>query len=331
MPVTTVRGVPMKSTKSLLVFGLCLFGLIAVVAVFKKKDSDTNPFNPGPIEISLDIDTPSPAFATSPATANNTAETEGTNRIAMLFNTSEPKLPFVETIRYSSKVPWLSGRPAWIVDYANHFDTTRHFIARSLNGAPNYMKQDVRNGDHFNVLRSDKDIQFRLVVDIETSHMRFYAYEGNQNERTLLKTYLVGLGRLTNETTSGSLTPMGQYELGKRVAVYKPKMYGPYLGKKTEMVQVFGSRWIPFERAVANNTAPAKGYGIHGVPWDYDEETKKFKQRNESIGKYESDGCIRMKTDDVEELYAIIVTKPTVIDIVKSFDDAKLPGAEATY
>jgi len=43
---------------------------------------------------------------------------------------------------------------------------------------------------------------------------------------------------------------------------------------------------------------------------------------------YYSDGCIRLATPDMEELFAVIVTKPTVIEIVKDFNDARLPGTE---
>ncbi|MBS0654779.1 MAG: L,D-transpeptidase, partial [Verrucomicrobia bacterium] len=39
-----------------------------------------------------------------------------------------------------------------------------------------------------------------------------------------------------------------------------------------------------------------------------------------SLGKYESDGCIRMQTKDVEELFAIVSTRETIVEIVPAFE-----------
>src|ERR1700733_8691101 len=45
----------------------------------------------------------------------NTAQTTPkVDRISQLFTTGPNKLPIVETITYSSQVPWLKGRPAWV-------------------------------------------------------------------------------------------------------------------------------------------------------------------------------------------------------------------------
>lgn len=249
--------------------------------------------------------------------------------IYQLFNKGEPKLPFVETITYKSRVPWVKGRPAWLSDYADHYKTSRHFIARSLNGKSDYIKQDISEGDSFNVLRMDKNIQFHLLIDISRCKMWFYAIDMDTKERTLLKTYRVGLGRLDGQRASGLLTPLGKYSLGCKVAIYRPKIEGFYNGKKIEMIRVFGSRWIPFEKEISNCTAPAKGLGIHGVPW-VQTSTGGLAEDSSSIGKYESDGCVRLATDDVEELFAIVITKPTVIELVKDFFEAKLPGVESS-
>jgi hypothetical protein len=48
----------------------------------------------------------------------------------------------------------------------------------------------------------------------------------------------------------------------------------------------------------------------------------------EKIGKYDSDGCIRLASEDIEEIFAIILTKPTVVELVKDYTQAKLPGRE---
>lgn len=251
------------------------------------------------------------------------------DRMYQLFTTGPTKLPIVETITYSSSVPWLKGRPAWIADYATYYATSRHFIARSLNGKPDYFSQKVSTGSRFNVFSKDKKIQFYLLIDISRCKMGFYYLDLDTNERVLLKTYRVGLGRLDPRKPSGSMTPVGKYSLGSKIAVYKPGTTGFFHDQKIEMIRVFGTRWIPFDEELDRCTAPAKGYGIHGVPWIEDTAKEgRLVENRECIGAYDSDGGIQMAAEDMEEIYSIVITRPTVVDIVKDFHDAKLPGVE---
>lgn len=168
------------------------------------------------------------------------------NYIESFFDPAAIKFPIVETITYERRVPWLKGKFAWVSDYASHYKTSKHFIARSLNKKADYFTQDVRNGDSFNVLRTDKNFHFYLLVDVSLCKMWFYYVDEDLNERTLVKTYRVGLGRLDDKKESGSLTPVGKYKLGEKIAVYKPGTMGYFNNAKTEMVSVFGTRWIPF-------------------------------------------------------------------------------------
>ena len=71
----------------------------------------------------------------------------------------------------------------------------------------------------------------------------------------------------------------------------------------------------------------ARGFGIHGVPWIENGQNELIPDES-SLGKFESDGCIRLANADMEELFAIIITKPTTVEIVKDFHLAKLPGVE---
>lgn len=242
------------------------------------------------------------------------------NRIEELFNKVGAKLPIVETITYKSRVSWQKGRPAWLSDYANHYQTSRHFIARSLNGKPDYFKQDLAEGERFNVLRKDKNFRFYLAVDLSRCKMWFYYDDLDANQRVLLKVYSVGLGRIDETAASGLLTPIGKYSLGNKIAIYKPKMMGPYHGKQIEMIGVFGSRWIPFEKEVGDCSLPAKGFGLHGMPWTLTASGERVEDRS-SLGKYQSDGCIRLASEDIEELFAIIITKATLIEIVKHYKE----------
>jgi lipoprotein-anchoring transpeptidase ErfK/SrfK len=248
------------------------------------------------------------------------------DNIDFLFTTDIAKLPFVETITYTSRVPWLSGRPAWIADYAAHYETTRHFIARSLNKKNDYFTQKVSPGDRFNVLK--KDVSFHLLIDLNRSQMRFYAIDEKENKRYLLKAYNVGLGRKEAKKSSGLLTPKGKFLLGSKVAIYKPGTMGYFQDKQIEMLRVFGTRWMPFEKEVENCTEGAKGFGIHGAPWFNDVGTSDLTEDRDKIGKYESDGCIRLFSEDIEELFAIIISKPTTVELVSDFSEATLPGEE---
>lgn len=323
----------MNLPKLLAFVAFFLFGLIGTIAFFKKgaTDSEVQPLPSAPIEIVLEENTPSfspvPLSVSPPAVVaakekpvENQEERELPNadRIHELFNRHDPRLPIVETVVYKSHVPWQKGRPAWLSDYASHYSTSRHFIARSLNGKPDYFKQDVAEGGVFNVFRQDKNIEFYLLVDSSRCRLWFYYVDADKKERTLLKTYPVCLGRPDASKASGLLTPIGKYSLGDRIAVYKPKVTGMHQGKKIEMLSVFGTRWIPFEKELGLCTEPAKGFGIHGTPI-LPSGDGTYSDQSSGIGKYESDGCIRLSTEDMEEIYAIVVTKPTTIEIVPDF------------
>lgn len=329
---------------------IILFGLVvgAVVLKGKKNSSETVVTSGGtPIEVALDLEQnvapakpvqkenkPAPVVVATPEpkvtqtqVAQSSSELPDADRIHLLFDTHGPKLPFIETLSYKSRVDWMKGRPAWLSDYAGHYKTSRHFIARSLNGKADYFKQDIGNGDRFNVFKLNTDLTFYLVIDTSRCKMWFYSFTPSNNERYLLKSYDVSLGRLDNSSQSGLLTPLGRFTLGDKVAIYKPKTMGMFNGAKAEMIKIFGTRWIPFESEFEDATAPAKGFGIHGVPWVSNKEGN-LAEDVSSLGKYESDGCIRLSSKDIEELFAIIITKPTTVELVRDFAEAHLPGVE---
>ncbi len=326
----------------LILFTLVLFLVIGVAAYVKKNGQPASTAVVStPIEIPLTSEIPAAiaaeAVSEKPSSNFNEAlyprSAEGlpqADRMNELFLVGGRLLPIVETITYKSRVAWQKGRPAWVSDYASHYNTSRHFIARSLNGKPDYLKQDVADGSKFNVFNPEKNFDFYLLVDLSRAKMWFYYVDNDTQDRVLLKTYDVGVGRPDSGRASGFLTPLGKYSLGSRIAVYQPGMMGPHNGQKTELVRVFGTRWIPFDKELSNTTAPARGYGLHGVPWVAD-ETGHLAPDESSVGKYESDGCIRLATKDIEELYSIIVTKPTSIEIVQDYYEAQLPGREKTY
>ncbi len=238
--------------------------------------------------------------------------------IGRLFQIGQTEFPFIETVIYSRRVPWFKEGAAWIVDYANYYQTSRHLIGRSLNGGRNYDDQRVSNGDRFNVFKKDYKVRFRLVVDTSRCLMWVYCIDDEAGTKTLLKRYPVGLGRQDPSHPSGLLSPLGTYTLGKNFATFRKESMGIHNGERKELIRVFGTRWIPFGQEVKECSAPATGLGLHGCPWvpvEGDESAGLVEDRS-GLGGYKSDGCIRLATDDMEELFSIIITKPTEISIV---------------
>lgn len=313
---------------------VALFSILGVVGWLKKEpksvQEETAQEIPlaqasSPLEaVSNPIIDLSPVHASIPNPAEDLPEAD---LIPQLFALDDSKLPIVETVSFTSRVPWLKGRPAWIADYAAHYETSRHFIARSLNRKLDYITQKVSPGDRFNVFKKEKEISFHLLVDLSRCSMWFYYIDKGANERVLLKKYRVGVGRVDSGKASGYATPVGKYEIGDKIAIYKPGTTGFFQEKKTEMIQVFGTRWIPFEKTLDGCTEPAKGLGLHGAP-SLTDANGQIGEDQSKIGKQATDGCILLSTEDMEELFAILITKPTVVELVKDFHEAKLPGNE---
>lgn len=329
----------MSFPKFLVLVALFMFGAIAVVSLLKGKKEDVQNYSTEPVELALNeenVEEDKPELAKervievvteNTLVPQNSEGLPSANRGREFFAVRGAKFPIVETITYTSRVDWLKGRPAWLSDYSSHYKTSRHFIAHSLNGKADYFKQNVSEGDRFNVLNPDKNINFYLLVDLSRSKMWFYYLDLDTNERVLVKTYPLSLGRFDPLRASGSLTPVGKYSLGDRVAIYSPGKKGLYNGQQIEMIEVFGSRWIPFDEEISACTEPAKGLGVHGLPWSR-KNNAEFGQDIAMLGKYSSDGCVRLAKDDMEELFAIIISRPTIIELVRDFHDAVLPGEE---
>lgn len=342
----------MAVARIFVIASVALFGTIGAVAIVKKSQAKKSEANKSvqsqPIEINLESFQSGPVKAVQieqkiaveqPAAANDAStrapatrlkpEIPEYDRVELLFKKNSP-LPIVQTIAYKSHVSWKSGRSAWLVDYASHYKTHLHFIARSMNGRADYQPKAATDGQNFNVLASNINFYFYLVIDLSRCKLWLYAVMPDTQERVPLKTYRVGLGRLDNGKTSGALTPIGKYQLGSRIAVFQPKMMGNHRGKRVELITVFGTRWIPFEKELDGCSEPAKGYGIHGTPWQINSEGG-LADTTAGLGKYESDGCIRLSAQDIEEIFSIVSTHNTIVELVPEFEMAKLPGKEKIY
>jgi hypothetical protein len=236
--------------------------------------------------------------------------------------------PIIETIRYKSKVAWKPKRSAWLIDYSHHYKTPLDFIYRSLSGRLDYKPVTVSENDQFNVFRNDLNFRFHLVVSFSSLKMRLYYVIPGERRVVFLKSYPVCLGRKEGDHTSGSLTPTGIYSLGSRVGVFRPRMMGMYKGKKVELISVFGTHWIPFDKEIEGCSEPAKGLGIHGTPWKRNSNSKDLEEDDSSLGKFESDGCIRLSKKDIEELFAIVSARTAYVEIVPDFQQSKLLRGE---
>jgi lipoprotein-anchoring transpeptidase ErfK/SrfK len=129
----------------------------------------------------------------------------------------------------------------------------------------------------------------RIVVSL-INH-KLVLFEGER----VLRVYDVAVGKRSTPS------PQGKFAIINRVP--NPTWYGPGTVVAPGKSNPLGSRWMGLS---------AKGYGIHGtnVPT--------------SIGKAASHGCIRMRKDDLEELFAMVtvgtvvelVDEPTVVSVV---------------
>ena len=125
-----------------------------------------------------------------------------------------------------------------------------------------------------------------------------FAIEVSKSANTLLLT-LNGefFKRYPVCTGAGGKTPSGTYQIV--VKTEKPDWWTngqkiPYGDKRN----ILGTRWMGME---ATGSTPRKeGLGIHGT-WD-----------EASIGTSTSDGCIRMRNADVEEIFTLIPRNPHV-------------------
>jgi LysM repeat protein len=95
----------------------------------------------------------------------------------------------------------------------------------------------------------------------------------------VIKTYDVATGK-------NNSTPIGEFTVKDKLT--DPVWYNKGIAIPPDSPEnVLGTRWLGL-------TTPEPGYGIHGTT------------EPESIGYQSTEGCVRMRNDDVEELYSII-------------------------
>ncbi len=123
--------------------------------------------------------------------------------------------------------------------------------------------------------------KFSLVVDKSQNTM---ILKGGEE---VLKTYVVATGQ-------NNCTPVGVFKVTDKLVKptwYKAGAVVPYGSPQN----VLGTRWIGLSK---------KGYGIHGTP------------EPEKLGRQITAGCVRMRNDEVEELFGFVLpgTEVTIVD-----------------
>jgi len=124
--------------------------------------------------------------------------------------------------------------------------------------------------------------KFNIIIDKSQNILTL------KNGQDIVKTYRVSTGK-------NSCTPVGTFTVTNKIIdpPWYPSTGGMIPAKDPK--NVLGSRWIGISK---------QGYGIHGTT------------DPESIGKSVTEGCVRLKNSDVEELYSIVPpgTEVVIVD-----------------
>ncbi len=161
-----------------------------------------------------------------------------------------------------------------LIRIASKYNTNYEFIVR-IN---NKHRTSIRVGERLKILKGDVTV----LVD-KSDYTLTLLLDGH-----FIKQYPVGTGK-------SDKTPEGKFIIDNKLV--NPVWYssdGIYQFGDPE--NVLGTRWIGFE-----DKKGLYGYGIHGTT------------DPNSIGKEMSNGCIRLRNEDVEDLFDYVKPKLTVV------------------
>jgi LysM repeat protein len=141
-------------------------------------------------------------------------------------------------------------------------------------------------------------------AQIDKSDYRMDLYvEDPDGLRIYLKSYTVGLGEFDS-------TPIGKWIVkpGSKVGPANggPSWVNPRTGERYDRNDPdipIGEYWMALE-GIDDNTRDKKGYGIHAT------------NDQDSIGRQESMGCIRMRDEDVDQVFYTLFEGSSIIEIV---------------
>src|SRR3989338_772150 len=138
----------------------------------------------------------------------------------------------------------------------------------------NHLTKDViRPGMKFKIIKG----KFSILIDKSDNKLKLFC------DDELIKTYSVTTG-------ANNSTPIGTFTIEMKLE--NPTWYTTgAIVPPNSPENVLGTRWMGFS---------IPEYGIHGTT------------EPEAIGKQTSKGCVRMRNEEVEELYDIVPLKTTV-------------------
>jgi hypothetical protein len=137
---------------------------------------------------------------------------------------------------------------------------------------------------------------FHAVV--HKAEFRLDLYMGNGDERVFVRSYTVGLGEF-------DATPEGVFAVRANSKLINPEWTNPRTGEHfyaDDPNNPIGERWIGLV-GVSENIRDLSGYGIHGTI------------DPQSIGAMKSMGCVRMKSDDVNTIYELLMENVSRVEI----------------
>jgi len=191
----------------------------------------------------------------------------------------------------------------------NKLDELNAELVFSQEPSPDAFIYVVRPGDTLIGIASKYNTNYEFIVRINNKHRtsikvgeRLKILKGNvtvlvdKSDYTLtllldgrfIKQYPVGIGK-------SDKTPVGKFIVDNKLI--NPVWYSPDgIYQFGDPNNILGTRWIGFE-----DKNGLYGYGIHGTT-DPD-----------SIGKKMSNGCIRLRNEDVEDLFDYVKPKLTVV------------------
>lgn len=195
-------------------------------------------------------------------------------RVVQVLSSANTKLLLTDIPFPGRKINYVCKSTDYLQNIASAHNTSIELIQVSNN-----MKSvdcSVWEGRVFRIYKG----AWRIRISKKT--LLLYLYDGDK----LFKIYHVGIGRENR-------TPEGAFIV--RSKIKEPTWYAPggkiipYSGTHN----VIGSRWISLAPEAGTDNG-LLGYGIHGT------------SDPDSIGKSVSNGCVRMRNAEVEELFMII-------------------------
>ncbi|MBI4717577.1 MAG: L,D-transpeptidase family protein [Planctomycetes bacterium] len=147
-------------------------------------------------------------------------------------------------------------------------------------------KHRIRAGQTIKVVRGP----FRAMVDKGEFTLDLYLGD------TFVRSYRVGLG-------ADDSTPTGEWQVGTKLVnpTYYPPRGGEILSADNPR-NPLGERWIGLVGTGGEAVGQGR-YGVHGTIGP------------ESVGRNASMGCIRLRNEDVEQLYVCLVEKHSTVTI----------------